>query len=239
VDDKDLRKQRDFDDYNRELAGASSGRIERFLTRGSPKDRIEAKRESDRRLQTQLDLLMMNPAFVAAYEAASTAIDDTQKMLNKAMSKTAANIERLTDLIEDMEERTAKLEDGTAVFRDADGRLRTADGGHLSEAETASLLNPDSILSYESYKDARDALQNARVRQNKYGEIQTEIDTARDEVKEAKTPEELETIENDMMEHQDELKKLNSVESDFEQAAAPTKQEMLADLHLDMQMPIR
>ena len=35
MNEKDLRKQRDFDDYNRELAGSSSGRIERFLANGS------------------------------------------------------------------------------------------------------------------------------------------------------------------------------------------------------------
>ena len=241
MDDKDLRKQRDFDDYNRELAGASSGRIERFLSKGSPKDRIEAKRESDRRLQTQLDLLMMNPAFAAEYEAANIAIDDTQKMLNKAMSATAQNIERLTELIEDMEERTAKLPDGTAVFKTKDGQLKTADGDHLSEAETASLLNPDStdFLSYESYKNARDALQSARARQHRYGEFQSEIDTARERVKEAKTPEELEAIKKDMEDAQDRIRQEQSMTPHFDQASAQPAEALAANLEAEMQMSIQ
>ena len=239
MNEKDLRKQRDFDDYNRELAGSSSGRIERFLANGSPKDRIESKRENDRRLQTQLDLLMMNPAFAAAYEAANIAIDDTQKMLNQAMSTTAQNIERLTDLIEDMEERTAKLEDGTAIYRDSNGRLRKADGRHLREAEAASLLNPDSILSYESYKDAQDALQSARARQHRYGEIQTDIDTVRDKVKDAKTPEALEVIKKDMEDTQHRIRQEQSMTPHFDQASAQPAEALAANLEAEMQMSIQ
>jgi len=235
VDDKDLRKQRDFDDYNRELAGVGT-RIERFLGGNSPKDRIDAKRESDRRLQTQLDLLMMNPAFAAAYEAANTAIDDTQKLLNKAMSTTAQNIERLTDLIEDMEERTAKLEDGTAVFRDSNGRLRTADGSHLSEAETASLLNTDSIiLSYEPYKDARDALQSARARMNRLDGHSESLEDIRERVKTAETPEELKKAAEDARALQEEIKQEQSIGADFEQSAQPSAAEMVSGLKLELE----
>jgi len=239
VSDKDLRKQRDFDDYNRELAGVGT-RLERFLPKGSSRDRIEAKHDADRRLQTQLDLLMMNPDFAAAYEAANIAIDDTQKTLNHVMSSTAVNIEHLSDLVQDMEERTAKLEDGTtAVFRDADGRLRTADGHHLSEAETTSLLNPDSILSYESYKDAQDALQSARARQHRYGEIQTDIDTARDKVKTAKTPEELEAIKKDMEDTQDRIRQEQSMMPHFDRASAQPAEALAANLEAEMQMSIQ
>ena len=222
MDEDSERKKQDFDDYNREVSGVNVARMDRFLI-GSDNPRspeVRQRKEREQSLRRQLDILMQNPAFAAAYYAANSAIDETQNKLNAAVSTTAANIERLSNIVRDMEDQTAKLPDGTAVFKTKDGTLKSADGRHLSEAETASLLNPENILEYDAYTAARDALNNARARQNRYGEIQEEFDDARDRLDKAETPEELKEIEKDMRETMKEIQTMNSSKPQFNISAS-------------------
>ena len=237
MDEKSIRKKQDIDDYSRELGGVNVARNDRFFVGGENSRNPQARQRKENRqaLQTQLDILMQNPVYAAAYRSANSAIDNTQSKLNAAMMSTAANIERLSDLVQDMENRTAKLPDGTAVFNTKDGTLKTSDGRHLGEAETASLLNPENLLDYDAYKTAQGALSGARARQDRYGEIQTEIDEARDQVKEAKTPEELEQIQKDVEAAQDRIQQEQSMSSSFDQAATPSAQDMAHDFKLEFQ----
>jgi len=236
VDEENLRNKTDFDDYNRELSGISGAQASRFLNAdGSPITKSEAEEKARKQaFQDQLDILMQNPAFAAAYRDAGKAIDDTQAVLNRAMMTTAANIERLIDLVEDMEDRTAKLPDGTVVFKTKDGQLKAADGGHLSETETASLLNPENLLDYDAYQNAQGALQSARARQDKYGAFQTDIEDARKNRDNAKTPKELRDIERDMNTVKLEIEQENSIDQEFGQAAEQPVSELTSNLELEM-----
>jgi len=101
-----------------------------------------------------------------------------------------------------LNENTAKLADGTAIYRDANGNLCAADGRHLSEAEAASLSGLENILSYERRRDAQNALNNARARQDKLSGAQRDLDDARRRLDHKDNPprtvDDIEDIEDDI-----------------------------------------
>jgi len=230
MDEEDLRKKEEFEDYNRELAGVSGSRMTRFFDDGSPQGRKEnQRRERQRDLQSQLDILMANPVYAAAYESANNAINSAQSILNEAAAKAAARIEHLTDLLEEMEAQTAKLPDGTAVFMDKNGVPVTADGRHLSKDETSLLINPDSILSYDVYSNARDALNGARAKQDKYGEIQSDIDNAHKRMDGTPDLDTVQDVEKDMEAAIEEIEATQNVTQIFGYAADPADSNPLND----------
>ena len=143
-------------------------------------------------------------------------------------------------VLSDMEDSTAKLPDGTAVFRSADGVLKAADGSHLSAAETAALLNPENLQSYEQYRNAQSALHGARTRQNELSGNQATIDNARRKMDEPENPpsrDNLDGIEDDIRRTIDEMDRMQSVRPDFDLAAIPETKDLVSDLKLDALAP--
>jgi hypothetical protein len=177
VDDYLQRQKGEFDDLQAELSGAPNGKVERFLTGGTSRNsKEEEKAERARQvLQTQLDLMLMDPAYRSAWDKTNNLLSDTQDKLDAALLKVTASIDSLDDLVGDLEDKAAKLPDGTAIFKAADGSVWTADGRRLSDAEAASLKIPENTPSWEQYKGARDALDSARARRDKLIGIQTDI----------------------------------------------------------------
>ena len=229
------RRNSDFDDLNRELAGISGNRVARFLG-GDYTDRNSAgnkRNANEKALQTQLDLLMMNPAYAAAYRGAGDAIDNAQGLLNGRRTQLAENIERLDELVGDMEDKTAKLDDGTAVFRDSEGRLVTVDGRYLSDAEIVALINPDNALDFDSYKNTLNALNKARARQGKYDDYQDRIDHARKRMDGAPDKDTLDDIQRDMDELMQEMEADEKIAPKFANTAENSAESLVAGLDLE------
>ncbi len=202
--DQDNKQKQDFADHQAEVSGIPNGKIAKFLT-GEDASRNHKERErlaQERGFQSLLDLLLSDPAYAAAYNRVMVLADDAQDKITAAVDRVAGRIEHLTNTLEEMEDKTAKLPDGTCVFRDSEGRLRTADGRHLSEAETASLLNPENLLSYDQYQGVRDALTSARARQTKLGDAQEKLDDAKRKLSDPDSPppsvDEIEDIADDI-----------------------------------------
>jgi len=157
-----------------------------------------------------------------AYNRVNDLIDEAQTKLTDAVDKVAARIEHLEDVLADMEERTATLPDGTAVFRAADGTLISADGSHLSKADAALLLNPENLLPHEQYEDAKGALQGARSRQDELSGIQPKLDDARDRLDKAKTVEEIDGIEDEVLDIVGNMDANQTLVKAFDAAASPS-----------------
>ena len=238
MDDYLQRQKGEFDDLQAELSGAPNGKVARFLTGdASPKSKEEEKAERARQaFQTQLDLMLMDPAYCAAWDRTNTLLSDTQDKLDAALLKVTANIERLSELVEGLEDKATKLPDGTAVFKAADGSVWTEDGRKLSDAEAASLNIPENTPSWEQYKGAQDALESARARRDRLIGIQTEIvDPLRRELNDPDHPPSKERLEEikKTLEQVNERGFETSLKDGFETASEATPCAQPDDLELE------
>jgi hypothetical protein len=239
VDDEFSEKRRiDADDLNVELAGLNNGRIARFLVgdddrQGGPDSKKERRL---REFRTQLDLLLNDPAYRAAWDQANTLLSDTQDKLDAALLKVTASIERLGELVEGLEDKATKLPDGTAVFKAADGSVWTEDGRKLSDAEAASLNIPVNAPSWEQYKGAQEALDSARARRDRLIGIQTEtVDPLRRELNDPDHPPSKERLEEikKTLEQVNERGFETSLKDGFETASEATPCAQPDDLELE------
>ena len=227
----------DFDDLNRELAGISGNRAERFFNDGGTIDARSGDKRYKRKsaLQTQLDLLMMDPAFAEAYLEAVKTTDNVQALLNERRTQLAENIEHLETVIETLEDSTAKLADGRVVFRDEKGHLVDAEKNALTPAEIATISDPDTVANYAPYGQAKDALHAARQRQSKYDGYQDRIDNARKRLESPDDQDAVDGIQQDMEDLKRELESDISIGNRFSFSSTPTADEIVTDLNLDME----
>lgn len=204
MDDSEQKRRKDFADHQDEVGGVSNGRADRFLT-GSSSARNKQSSGQDARnrvFETLLQMLLDDPAYAEAYERVQALADTAQAKISAAMERASERVTHLETVIEEMDEDTAKLADGTAVYRDSNGNLRAADGRHLSEAEAAALSDLENILSYERRRNAQNALNDARSRQDKLSGAQRDLDDARrrldDKDNPPRTVDDIEDIEDDI-----------------------------------------
>jgi len=220
----------EFDDLNRELSGANSGKADRFFNEDStPRGREEKERKeaAQRQFDNLLQQLLNDPEYRQAWERVTDKIDKAKTKLNAAMDKITARIEHLDEVIEDMESRAATMEDGTAVFKNANGQLITSDGRVLSAEEAALIDIPDDAPSWESYKTANDARTKARTKMDKLSGIQTDLDDADRKMRDKDNPpskKDIEEIEKGVDKAITKAQDMTSNVSDFNKAVstAPT-----------------
>lgn len=196
------KQKQDLDDLNNERAGRDVGRQRRFLHDRDPDFTDQKKKENEQRLSALMRLLR-DPIYAAAYERATSALNQAQEALDAALLSNADQTERLQEQLDAMEETAARLPDGRLVFHSHDGSLKDAEGGPLrSEAVTASLSIPLDAPSYEDYAATRDALTSARARGKDLAEIHTDIiEPARERLNDQDDPPsliELEAIEREL-----------------------------------------
>ena len=206
----------------------------RFLSEDShPRSRKAADRKArDRAFQHQLDLLLQDPQFAAAYERVGALLDDAQEILSTRAAGLAARAEHLESVLEDIEARTAKLPDGTAVYRTPSGDYVTADKRALTDAEVLLLVNPEDAVSIDTYTQARDALDTARRKQDDLARDQDKLDDFWKRRDEVESPEDLEELEKDITDFTSHLKENASLTSAFSAEAEPTSLESLGELDI-------
>lgn len=219
----DKQKRLDASDFANELAGLETGRQDRFFVGAHSATDIDARERRDRDDTTLLQQLLQNPEYARLYRDAWSALGGVQSALDQAINENAQAQERLTQTVEDMENRAATLESGEKVFRSADGNLYTADGRRLSPEEAAGVDVPEDAPSYEAYTQAREALDRARERGRRLADIQTDIlDPARRRLEDENDPmteDELRALEEELKQKTREIE--HSSVRPFLEASAP------------------
>ena len=213
--------RKEFDDLNNELAGAGHAKAARFFGgNGRPRsDREKARKRGIERILSELELLMLDPAYQAAFQAANDAIDGAQAVLDAALLENARHIA-------DLEDRAVKLDDGRAVFIRPDGKGETADGEIIPIEIMLTLDIPPDAPTIEEYRAAR-------ARQRRLAEHGEDIDKAREEVNDPDNPaskERLDDITKEMEDIQREIENRPSITASFNPVAASDE----ADLPLDL-----
>ena len=204
----------DFQDLQRELSGAGGAKAERFMDgEHSLRAREEKqRRQATERLLSELARRRLDPAYEAAYQAATDAIDAAQTALDNALE---ANARQIADL----EDRAVKLPDGRAVFIRADGRGETRDGEIIPVAVMVTLDVPDNAPTIEEYDAARE-------RRQALGGYAEDVDRARDRVNDPDAPpsrEELEDITDEMETLTREIEGKQSLSPGFAAVSSPQK----------------
>lgn len=164
ADPHDIKRQRENDDINNEMAGLDVGRQKRFRPDHLSPTKLEEKkrREDDARFVAIQTIL-------AAQEQIGLVIgklDDLQNKLDDAF----ATLEQDWDALE---ARTIHLDDGTAAYLLEDGSLRAVDGEVINHGFTENI--PENAATWDEYEALRG-------RRTQLSGIQTETNTAREEL---------------------------------------------------------
>jgi|AntAceMinimDraft_11_1070367.scaffolds.fasta_scaffold06550_5 hypothetical protein len=210
--DNDLDHQRlEFFDQQNELAGAGH-KISRFYSEDKT-ERGKREKASKRNVEQILDALSqmrLDPAYEAAFQAANTAIDDAQTVLDQALLTNS-------ELITDLEDRAAKLPDGRAVFLREDGTGETKDGEIIPIQIMITLDISDDAPTITEYNAARE-------RRRELGGFGEDIEKARTVVNNPTNPasvDKLEDLTKDMDKLKREIEGTYNPTADFNSVAPP------------------
>jgi len=134
----EARRQVDFDDSQRELAGVEVGRIGRFLSAEAREAAKEARsgggKGCDSATMTALEMALMDPDYAEAFHAAEKEIREAQKIVDDLQDDIAATIEKMDSRIEEMLDAAATLPDGRKAFMDENGDVWTVDAERVDQA---------------------------------------------------------------------------------------------------------
>ncbi|MEM8987399.1 MAG: hypothetical protein AAGC95_11825, partial [Pseudomonadota bacterium] len=220
--------QKTFDDLNLEIAGQDVGRSSRFLPEDrkgkADADQRKEQEASTRRMISKLQEWLNDPEYAAAWNRADTVLDNLQTKLTKLSDQLAERIERLEDVVGGLEDNTATTDDSALVFRNAEGQLVGSDGEPLSPDDAAKVTNSEHAQSYEQYRDAQDALRKAREKQDRYSDMQRDVQRWRDRLNDPDNPmtlEEIEEMERQFGEWETEIHAMNNAAPNFVEATTP------------------
>lgn len=191
------QKQRaeNFADLNHEIASVDTGRNHRFLSSEQSERDEKDKDKAHRRLQTMLDLMLLDPEYAAAYQSADQALRDAEQ---DAVSQIELAEQALKEAIAELGEvtnRAAQLPDGTRVYFDpTTGLVMTEGGSVLTETESAQLEFNGHEPTYSDYLDAKRKTETSQERLNSWYEHQVVLGGYRNEMSDADNPPSIERL---------------------------------------------
>ena len=142
-----IERKQDTDDFNNEMSGRHTGRMQRF---GFEKEREQIRQRKER--EDHQRTIIINAAYMAKYNDLMNDLTHTENILHAALDEAAQDVSRLR-------KNAASLEDGTKVFKDKDGNVYDENGRKLSDAEASKLDWPDGATSWEDFKKAKERLE--------------------------------------------------------------------------------
>ncbi|MGJ8628268.1 MAG: hypothetical protein ACSHXB_15010 [Sulfitobacter sp.] len=160
------KRQVDFDDLQREVAGQDVGRITRFLGENDPRSVAgQKKKAGERTYRNLLDQLMRDAEYNALYIDLGQKLGDAERDADDVLARIERDLIALADRIAEMENDAARGPDGAPVFRYADGRVVDANGEAVPIEIAEGILWPGDAPSAEDYfgaKQQQTALQEQR-----------------------------------------------------------------------------
>ena len=203
-DSEAIRRQRDFDDQQHELAGREVGRQSRFLSEGGGAARGARRKGGDARshLSALERLLQNDPAYAALYHDTMDLLTCAERATESALESAEHALSEAEEALQGILEKANKLPDGGAVFKDAHGNIRTEDGRLVEAHELEGQDWHDGAPSYEDYlaqKKTRDEARNT-VDDLRHYQVHV-LGNARDRMSDPANPpskEEMEGIQEDI-----------------------------------------
>lgn len=162
-DKADLRRQRDFDDLQNELAGRETGRMVRFGVSSARAQQIEERKRRERVFRDELErLLATDPEYQAIYEDLGGKLRDAETGADETISALLKRIASLEDEIVRMQDNAVIVPGIGRVYRFADGRVVDENRVEVDPALVADIVWPPGATTGEAYFAAQDELEALR-----------------------------------------------------------------------------
>ncbi|MGD9537145.1 MAG: hypothetical protein AB7P52_05250 [Alphaproteobacteria bacterium] len=184
-DDTDkLRRQRDFDDLNNELAGRGS-KIKRFTGDGAAA--VHAGKSDDKERADALFTLS------ELAQATQQRLDAINQRLDELDRSTAEELRLAQEHLEELRRSANRTRDGRLVFRsEADGRYYAEDGSEVDPADIDLEGWRDAGPSREAWLEAQERQRQAQERRDRFEDAQERANGG------TLTEEELDELERDL-----------------------------------------
>lgn len=154
------KRDQDQRDLGHEQAGLETGRQRRFLTSGNINEQ-SGKKEGRGRGLSALELLLLDPAYAAAYEAFGERLRDAEQRIETALAEMRGELQEIDTAIDEALEGGTRLPDGRVVFQYADGRVIDSEGNAVDPADVEGIQWKPGATSAEDYmalRERREAL---------------------------------------------------------------------------------
>ena len=187
----DLRRRRDFDDLQNELAGRETGRMVRFGVGSARAQQIEEKKRRERAFRNELErLLATDPEYRALYNDLGGKLRDAEAEADESISALLKRIASLEEEIVRMQENAVIVPGIGRVYRFADGRVVDENRVEVDPALVADIVWPSGATRGEAYFAAQeelDALRNhltewESYRVNTLGDIRDRYDNRKEPI---------------------------------------------------------
>lgn len=170
------KRQTDFDDLQRELAGQDVGRMSRFLNGNDPRS-VEAKKKkaSDQAIRTVLDQMLQDAEYRALYETLGNRLGNAEREADTMLERIEAQIAANDFLISEMESEAARGPNGSPVFRYADGRVVDANGEAIPIEIADGIMWPENAPSAEDYFAAKQVQSDLNDQRNDWSAYRNDV----------------------------------------------------------------
>ncbi|MEM0987350.1 MAG: hypothetical protein AAGK00_00615 [Pseudomonadota bacterium] len=176
-------------DLQGEKSGAVEGRMARVMVgENVPSSHDKKKRERAQQLMTELEQLMRDPAYEAAYNdfddflrTRAIATDTAIELALKAQTVAHNHLTGLND-------KANRLPDGSKAFKTADGRVVDEHGRDVGHDDAAGVVWRDGAPTWEEYKAAKDAAAEADARLFALYDYQTDLAETRERLENEDEP---------------------------------------------------
>ena len=193
------RRAQNFDDFNNEMAGRDTGRIQRF---GFDKARQDAT-EDKKRKQSAFEQMMMDAVYREAWTSAMDAINQAEEAVYQALIQASDTLHHAQRQYQELLDRAALTADGQRVFKDKHGDVYTEDGEKLSADEAAQIEWRGDDPSREDQTHRQDALTSAQKEFDRINGHSNRIVEIREELTDQDNPLSIDEIQDRVQEVND------------------------------------
>lgn len=182
---REARKRDDFDNLQHSLSGVETGQQSRHgLSKNTSGSVFGDKRKTiTEQIRETLEwLLLNNPAYAEAHQAAMTSLRSAETTVTNALDRLLANLEKEQAIFNEMLERGASLPDGRKVFRDAQGQVKTLDGEIIDKDLAATIQWRGDEPDYEDIIQQKTHVDDLKNGINEVRGIETELGSIRGEL---------------------------------------------------------
>ncbi len=215
--------ERDRIDLNREIAGVSTSRIQRFLSDDSFNMYGDSeKKKSERQYRSMLEILLTEDAqYKALYTKVTKNLENAYQAVDSALININQRIEDSDRKLQFMRDNAPELADGTKVFKSAhDNGVYTEDGKCLNDANTQNITFSNNSPNWEEFKSEKETFDTATHQKTEVETYKHDVlDHAKERLNDEDNPalmDELEDIQGDIESKMPDLVKETHASSDMD-----------------------
>ncbi len=198
----ETRKRDDFDNLQHSLSGVETGKqVRHGLSKDTSGSVFGDKRKTiTEQIRETLDwLLLNNPAYAGAHEAAMMSLQSAEQAASSVLDKVLSALDRELIALDNLLGRAASLPDGRKVFRDKNGDVRSEDGSIIGDDLAMLIVWRGREPTYEEYQSQLNRVEELRQASDELRGVEVELGGIRGELRDNESPPSLGCV--------DELKK--------------------------------